>query len=621
MNDLPNNATPEIDPRLWDLASRACDGTLSDDDQRRLDAMLDADEAARRCYGVYMLMHADLVWRFRGVEAAEGDAAPGFDACLSEEVLGDRWTSPQSASEPSAMPIVLDAPPAAPSSWFALNSMVGRLVFSYGVSAVVLGVCLLIGWGWKISHDRQIIEIAAGSRPTPVPIDTQLPSIGRVSGMVDCCWSDPRTEPVQDALVSVGQRFSLASGFLEITYDAGAKVILEGPCVYEAESSRGGFLSLGKLTAKVQKQGLGIRDWGLASNAAVSRHSNPQSVIPNPLFAVRTPTAVVTDLGTEFGVEVLKDRRNSVRVYQGRVAIASAKIERRESGGMVLRAGQSAALDTAGALTFVTMPGPHGQPSRARIVATDFVREMPKPPEANGRIDLLDVVAGGNGLGKRRDLGIDPATGEVVRSFQPEVYRIGPGYHRVPWNPLIDGVFVPASAAGPIQLDSAGHVFDGLACSVGRGYSSIWAEKTIGGFRTLDRRPRKTLGDDRLLSADAGMLRMHANMGITFDLAAIRKACPDVVRLVRFHSVARLMFNEGVVDFWVFVDGAPRWNRRWCAAWVDPAVIDVPLRSEDRFLTLVVADCDGNISWDYTAFLAPMLDVVMKQDKTLKQKQ
>ena len=34
---------------------------------------------------------------------------------------------------------------------------------------------------------------------------------------------------------------------MEITYDTGAKVILQGPATYEVDSTNGGFLSLGKL--------------------------------------------------------------------------------------------------------------------------------------------------------------------------------------------------------------------------------------------------------------------------------------------------------------------------------------------------------------------------------------
>ena len=40
---------------------------------------------------------------------------------------------------------------------------------------------------------------------------------------------------------------------MEISYATGAKVILQGPCPYEVDSAAGGFLSLGKLTARVDK--------------------------------------------------------------------------------------------------------------------------------------------------------------------------------------------------------------------------------------------------------------------------------------------------------------------------------------------------------------------------------
>ena len=161
----------------------------------------------------------------------------------------------------------------------------------------------------------------------------------RSRAVVDCRWADPTSGAFEHDSVPLGRGIPCPPGFMEITYDSGAKVILQGPVTYEVESARGGFLSLGKLTARVESKGLGAgdRDQGRrasepptqpspkrgaqptaslalrpSAGKAESRNpkaeiSNPQSPIPNPLFAVRTPTAVVTDLGTEFGVEV--DRR------------------------------------------------------------------------------------------------------------------------------------------------------------------------------------------------------------------------------------------------------------------------------------------------------------------------
>ena len=61
---------------------------------------------------------------------------------------------------------------------------------------------------------------------------------------------------------------------MEITYDTGAKVILQGPVTYEVESMTAGILSLGKLTARVGEEG---------ARPGTNAQSNLQiNLIPNP---------------------------------------------------------------------------------------------------------------------------------------------------------------------------------------------------------------------------------------------------------------------------------------------------------------------------------------------------
>ena len=48
---------------------------------------------------------------------------------------------------------------------------------------------------------------------------------------------------------------------------------------------------------------------------------SPLSPLPSPLFSVRTPTAIVTDLGTEFGVEVDKLGATQSHVFRGKIAL------------------------------------------------------------------------------------------------------------------------------------------------------------------------------------------------------------------------------------------------------------------------------------------------------------
>ena len=236
---------------------------------------------------------------------------------------------------------------------------------AYLIATVIFGIGLLIGSHIYVSQPAQVAQQSA---PLPSPFgrgaggegrgdaDSPLPSkVGRITGMVGCQFVEGSGFRVQgsgaggenselpspagrgaggegssDGLhpssfiphpsspVSLGDKFALASGLMEITYDTGAKVILQGPVTYEVESPHGGFLSLGKLTARLEKKGEGGR--------RKAEESNPQSPIPNlaslstihdPLFTIRTPTATVTDLGTEFGVEVKQNQTTEVTVFRG----------------------------------------------------------------------------------------------------------------------------------------------------------------------------------------------------------------------------------------------------------------------------------------------------------------
>jgi hypothetical protein len=167
---------------------------------------------------------------------------------------------------------------------------------AYLVATVIFGIGLAIGAYTYVSHPGKSVVSRSNPEsliPNPSP---KAPSVGQITGMDDCQWADSNTAPIA-ADVRLGQKYQLASGLMEITYDTGAKVILQGPVTYEVETRNGGFLSLGKLTGKVE-----------AANAKG--------------FAVRTSTATVTDLGTEFGVEVLEGGDSEIHVMVGAVDVA-----------------------------------------------------------------------------------------------------------------------------------------------------------------------------------------------------------------------------------------------------------------------------------------------------------
>lgn len=88
-------------------------------------------------------------------------------------------------------------------------------------------------------------------------------------------------------------------------------------------------------------------------------------------------------------------------------------------------------------------------------------------------------------------------------------------------------------------------------------------------------------------------LLMHANMGITLDLNAVRVMCPDI-KITHFISkfgIADLEENVDCnADFWVLIDGQVRESRRNVTQKGVLSNMSVELGSSDRFLTLVTTD-------------------------------
>ena len=71
--------------------------------------------------------------------------------------------------------------------------------------------------------------------------------------------------------------------------------------------------------------------------------------MPTP-FVIRTPAATVTDLGTEFGVEVLDNRETHTHVFRGSVVVRTQGVASRASE-VVLCEGESASVNLQGTVS------------------------------------------------------------------------------------------------------------------------------------------------------------------------------------------------------------------------------------------------------------------------------
>lgn len=388
----------KYDP-LRELAEQYCDGTLSPEQIAALERQLRDDPQALDYFVLYMEIHSQLAWNVRantegatkvenrGGEPDAVDASDAEDAAWSAPAVGatvesaypfgaslsgEKFLAPSTAP---TSPIVLDlSPPATQTpSFFAP----GGMLFSYGISAILVGVGLVLGW---VCQMPQHATVAKHTPAVPVRAgDPEMTFVAQVTGMVDCQWSDPATATALGAHVPRDRRFSLAAGLLEITYATGARIILQGPLEFQADSDIGGSLERGRLTARVDKAVAG-RKPAAAANPKATKPSGDGS----PYCTIRTPTATITDLGTEFGVEVDAKGQTETRVFQGKVRIVRAgddSAAKAPGRAMILNAGQSARCDVGRQIVLSATPD----------AADRFVRTLrPRPVESVHLVESFD---------------------------------------------------------------------------------------------------------------------------------------------------------------------------------------------------------------------------------------
>ncbi len=292
--------------RLLYLSEAACDECISENELTELHTVLLTDDAACRCYLDYSRLRVALRMELRAHQATRN----------VRQQINNKAVLPDSSG---FYLMQVESPLPGPLGLLSttirgtLGYFSHEIPFSFLIGAIFTGLLVLVAWLVPVSNLK---EHAKNSPPiTSVnqrhfTSDPKMEIVGKITGMVDVKWSDINTSTETGNSVPLGRKYALSSGLMEITYNTGAKVILQGPVTYEVESAASGYLSIGKLTAKLEQK---------------PETANQKSEIRNQkLFAIKTPTATVTDLGTEFGVEVSKEGNTISHVFRGKVEVQPA---------------------------------------------------------------------------------------------------------------------------------------------------------------------------------------------------------------------------------------------------------------------------------------------------------
>ena len=220
---------------------------------------------------------------------------------------------------------------------------------------------------------------------------------------------------------------------------------------------------------------------------------------------------------------------------------------------------------------------------------------------AGGPVDLADIVGGGDGSGNGvKGAGIDPRSG-FARDRTPISFLEGIEANRpVPGpSPLVAAVFIP-DGGGIVRFTIDGAPIGGIPATTGQAWDAIRNGPVNAQASTT------TEGVD-FAAPGHGILGLHANAAITFDLAAIRAKHPAASR--RFKAVVAYGGRAATAgaEFAVYVDGAgvARGRIDQDSAGVP---LDVELADDARHLTLVATDGGDGIGHDQVWFGDPRIE-------------
>jgi hypothetical protein len=400
----------------------------------------------------------------------------------------------------------------------------------------------------------------------PVAVPTHLPPgpapdpIATMNFTEKPVWSSGFTPPLDGRFFS-NQALSLDRGDVQLSLHAGGQLVVEGPAEVFFVSQNKIDLHRGKIAATVLGGGL----------------------------VVDCPHGTITDLGTQFGVEVQPDGATEVAVFKGTVsATLNSTATTQGSRQMLLTTGQAAAM----APNALKVDEKGAMPQQ-------FVRSLVNSDISS--LDVPDLICGGDGTTRMRGIGIDPSSG-MVAELQPvtAINSDGKYHHATNGSPFIDGALIADATKGEMIVDSAGDRFK-FNCIGNTSYNCIFTGGKIPW-------PVKPEPDDILNGIDYStpqhsIICIHPNNAITLDLNAVRRIYPDRA-LKAFHcrvgiSGARNPKEPKIPDAAVLVlaDGALRFQNPHFTVLDGSFDVNVPIKETDRFMTLASTYATGTGSY------------------------
>lgn len=271
--------------RLLDMIDASCDGRIEQSAFDELERELRDDHDARELFVQYRDMHASLRWLSVPEEAAERDHSN--IGAAGELVQLNHGRSVIRSIALLSLPVL------------AASLLLGVLGFWLGTQ-------------WQGPKELGVVAATIDSgdsnAKSAAEESDQEESAARITGLVDCQWGQDQRHYGFGDVVSNGESVELTDGLLQLTFNSGAKVIIQGPARFVPQSAMLAKLERGKISALVSESAHG--------------------------YTVVTPTAEIVDLGTEFAVDVTNDGSTELHVLDGDV-LARRRSESEGEGDVI----------------------------------------------------------------------------------------------------------------------------------------------------------------------------------------------------------------------------------------------------------------------------------------------
>ncbi len=170
--------------------------------------------------------------------------------------------------------------------------------------AIAGGILVSMTIGFALQSSR-VDQVSLDTSNSTDESPAQPVIVATLGDAKDCRWESGTEALPTGHLFTAGSGIHLASGIAQLTFEAGAVLLLQGPCQIE-----------------------------LAENAIELSHGRVSAVVPQSAtgFMVTTPSSEIIDLGTKFGVNVDGSGNSQVHVFSGEV-VTRARNEKGETVG------------------------------------------------------------------------------------------------------------------------------------------------------------------------------------------------------------------------------------------------------------------------------------------------